>query len=137
VGEAHMSGAIVVIGFLYGFTNMCSLVSYGLGAEVIDDNWLRTGVRSDGVIYSCISFSTKLGNALGGSVGILILGAVGFVANTEMSSSVLTKMNAVINFGPAICFLLSAVFFIGVHMTNKKAKENEALIEQRTAAGEM
>jgi hypothetical protein len=33
--------------------------------------------------------------------------------------------------------LLSAVFFIGVHMTNKKAKENEALIEQRTAAGEM
>ena len=59
-GEAHMEKTIVVLGFIYGATNMCSLVSFGLGAEVIDDNWIRTGIRSDGVIYSCISFSTKL-----------------------------------------------------------------------------
>lgn len=134
-GEAHMEKTIVVIGFIYGVTNMCSLVSFGLGAEVIDDNWIRTGIRSDGVIYSCISFSTKLGNAIGGSIGILVLGAVGFVANTEMSAAVLTKMNAVINFGPAVFFLLSAFFFTRVKMTNKKAKENEAIIERRTADG--
>lgn len=134
-GEAHMEKTIVVIGFIYGVTNMCSLVSFGLGAEVIDDNWIRTGIRSDGVIYSCISFSTKLGNAIGGSIGILVLGAVGFVANTEMSAAVLTKMNAVINFGPAAFLLLSAFFFTRVKMTNKKAKENEAIIERRTADG--
>ena len=87
-----MKGAVVIIGFIYGATNMAGLVSYGLGAEIIDDNWLRTGTRSDGIIYSCISFSTKLGNAIGGSVGILALGAAGFVANTEMSDAVLTKL---------------------------------------------
>ena len=130
-----MEKTIVVLGFIYGATNMCSLVSFGLGAEVIDDNWIRTGIRSDGVIYSCISFSTKLGNAIGGSIGILVLGAVGFVANTEMSAAVLTKMNAVINFEPAVFFLLSAFFFTRVKMTNKKAKENEAIIERRTADG--
>lgn len=134
-GEAHMEKTIVVIGFIYGITNMCSLVSFGLGAEVIDDNWIRTGIRSDGVIYSCISFSTKLGNAIGGSIGILVLGTVGFVANTEMPAVILTKMNAVINFGPAFFFLLSAFFFTRIKMTNKKAKENEEIIERRTAEG--
>lgn len=137
IGEAGFGGAVVVVGFLYGVTNMCSLVSFGLGAEVIDDNWLRTGVRSDGVIYSCISFSTKLGNAIGGSIGILVLGAVGFVANTEMAPEVLTRMNGVINFGPAVFFLLSAFFFTRVDMTNKKARENEKIIAQKTAAGEL
>ncbi len=138
MGQAKMSAmAIAVVGLIYGSTNFGGLVSYGLGAEIIDDNWLRTGIRADGVIYSCISFSTKLGNAIGGSVGIVILGAVGFIANTEMAPEVLTRMNAVINFGPCIFFALSAVFFIMVHMTNAKGKENEELIAAKIASGEL
>lgn len=136
-GQTGMKGAVVIIGFIYGATNMAGLVSYGLGAEIIDDNWLRTGTRSDGIIYSCISFSTKLGNAIGGSVGILALGAAGFVANTEMSDAVLTKMNVIINFGPVVFFLLSAVFFGMIQMTNKKAKENEVKIAELVAAGKL
>lgn len=47
----------------------------------------------------CIFFSTKLGNAIGGSVGILVLSAVGYVANAEnLSAEILTRMNMVINF---------------------------------------
>lgn len=130
--ESGMKSIVTVIAFLYGATNMAGLVSYGLGAEIIDDNWLRTGVRSDGVIYSCISFSTKLGNAIGGSIGILVLGAVGYVANAELSQQVLTKMNAVINFGPVIFFLIAAVFFAMNQMTNQRAKENEAKIAAMT-----
>lgn len=129
-GEAGLTGAVIVIGFFYGFTNMASLVAFGIGAEIIDDNWIRTGIRSDGVIYSCISFSTKLGNAIGGSVGILALGAVGFIANSEMSAQVLTKMNAIINFGPALFFILSAVTFGLIRMTNAKGKANEEKIKQ-------
>ena len=112
-------------------TNLCSLVSNSLAAEVIDDNWLRTGVRSDGVIYSSISFSAKMGNAIGGSAGILALSAAGFVANTQMTDEVLTRMNAVINFGPAVLFVLSAFFFTRVDMTNKKARENEKMIAEK------
>lgn len=136
-GETGMKSAVVVIGFIYGATNMCGLVSFGLGAEIIDDNWLRTGVRSDGIIYSCISFSTKLGNAIGGSIGILALGAVGFVANAELAPAVLTKMNAIINIGPAVIFGISAVFFILIQMTNKKSKENEMLIAEKVKNGEL
>ena len=132
MAEAHMSAAaIAAVGFIYGFTNFGGLVSYGLGAEIIDDNWIRTGNRADGVIYSCISFATKLGNAIGGSVGIIVLAAVGFVANADLAPEVLTRMNAVINFGPCIFFALSAVFFMMIKMTKAKGKENEAIIAQK------
>ena len=131
LGERKMLVAIDIVGFIYGATNFAALVSYTLGAEIIDANWLKTGVRSDGVIYSCISFSTKMGNALGGSVGILVLGAVGFVANQSLSSEILTKMNGVINFGPAVFFILSAILFALNGMTNEKGKINEEKIKEK------
>lgn len=56
---------------------------------------------------------TKLGNAIGGSVGILALSAVGYAANSEtMSKTTLTHMNRVINFAPAAFFIVSGIFSI-------------------------
>lgn len=130
IGEYDAGYAIVPIGFLYGVTNMSANVAYGLSAEIIDDNWIRTGVRSDGVIYSCISFSTKMGNAVGGSIGILVLGAVGYVANSNPSALVLTRMNSVINLGPAVFFALSAAFFAVNGMTNQRGVENELFLNK-------
>lgn len=115
------STVIAVIGFIYGATNMMTLVSvFIMLEELIDDNWLRTGKRSDGVIVTAVSFSTKIANAIGGSVGIVVLGAVGFVANTEMAAETLTKMNAVINFGPAACFMIAIIPLMMIRMTNAK-----------------
>lgn len=132
-GEAKAVIPMVIISFLYGATNSGGLCSFGLVAEIIDDNWLRTGVRADGMIYASISFATKLGNAIGGSIGIVILGAVGFVANTELSSAVITRMNAVINFGPALMFLFAIIPFAMISMTNKLGEENEAKIRTNMA----
>ena len=130
-GEAKAVVPMVIISFIYGATNCGGLGSFGLVAEIIDDSWLRTGVRADGMIYASISFATKLGNAIGGSIGIILLGAVGFVANTDLSASVITKMNAVINLGPAFMFLLSIIPFGFITMTNKRGKENEETIRTR------
>ena len=51
---------IVVTGFFYGAFNMVTLVSQGLVGEIIDDRWLRTGVRADGVIGSSIGFAAQI-----------------------------------------------------------------------------
>lgn len=138
IGENGLTGLVVISGFLYGVTNFVSITCFTLCAEVIDDNWLRTGVRSDGVIQSCVSFSTKLGNAIGGSIGILALGAVGYVANaTDLSAEVLTKMDMVINFAPAAFYILAAICFLCVGMTKQKAKENEAKIAELVKEGKL
>ena len=134
IGEYQLTGLVILSGFLYGLSNLLSITCYTLSAEIIDDNWLRTGKRSDGVIVSCISFSTKMGNAIGGSIGILALGAVGYVANaTDLSSQVLTRMDMVINFAPAAFYVLAAIFFVCIGMTNAKAKENEEKIKAKLA----
>lgn len=138
IGENGLSNMVVFSGFLYGVTNIVSITCFTLSAEIIDDNWIRTGIRSDGVIQSCVSFSTKLGNAVGGSIGILALGAVGYVANAEnLSGAVLTKMNMVINFAPAAFFIIAGVFFLCVSMTKEKAKANEKKIEELIAQGKL
>ena len=129
---------VVPSGFLYGVTNLVSLSCFTLSAEIIDDNWIRTGVRSDGVIQSCVSFSTKLGNAIGGSIGILALSAVGYVANVEnLGADVLTKMDMVINFAPASFYIVATILFLSVGMTKEKAKANEVKIAELIAQGKL
>lgn len=127
-GEAKAVVPMVIISFLYGAVNFAGIATFSLIGEIIDDIWLKTGNRADGMIYSVISFSTKLGNAIGGAIGIIILGAVGFVANAQLSADVVTKMNAVINFGPALMFLLAIIPFAMIKMTNAIGIENEAKV---------
>ena len=130
LGQAKApSMVIAVVGFCYGATNMLTMVSSSLVGELIDDNWLRTGTRSDGMIGGTIGFSTKLANAIGSAVGIAALGAVGFVANSEMSAATLVRVNAVINFMPAALFLIAIIPFLMIRMTNKKGLENEEKIK--------
>lgn len=137
IGENQLTSMVVLSGFLYGVTNVVSITCFTLSAEIIDDNWLRTGVRSDGVIVSCISFSTKMGNAVGGSIGVLALSAVGYVANSQnLSATVLTNMDRVINFAPAAFFIVAAIFFACVGMTKEKAKANEEKIAAMAAKAE-
>ena len=134
-GEAHASlPVMVVLHFLYGAANCAGITCFVLIGEIVDDAWLRTGIRSDGVMYSMVSFGTKLGNAIGGSIGILGLAAVGFVANTDMSAGTLTNMDRVINFGPAAIFVLAGVFYAMLHMTNAKGKENEPKVKALMAS---
>lgn len=67
----------------------------------------------------------------GGSCGILALSAVGYRANAEnLSKAVLTRMDQVINFGPAIFYIVAAVMFLCIRMTKEKARLNEAKIEE-------
>lgn len=56
---------------------------------------------------------------------------IGFKANTQMSTATLTKMNAVINFGPAIMFLMAAVLFALNGMTNELGRENEEKLKEK------
>lgn len=131
MGQAKVASIIIaVVGFIYGATNMVSMVSVSLCGELIDDNWLRTGVRSDGVIVTAISFSTKLANAIGSALGIAVLGAVGFVAKAQMSAAVITRMNGVINLMPAALFLAAIIPFLMIRMTNAKGRENEKKIQE-------
>lgn len=130
VGQLGSMPLVVAVSFLMGLLNMTQPAMYSITGDLIDDNWLRTGKRTEGMTYSMISFATKFGNAVGGSVGVLLLSAVGYVANSDMDAAILTKINAIVNLLPIVLIALGGLCFASIHMTNELALENEQKIKQ-------
>lgn len=119
---------------MLGFFNFLSPLLYGLTAELVDQVEINTGIRADGTGYSIFSFATKLGNAFGGSILIMILGAVGYVANQAATPVVQTKMSIVINLVPMGLYLVALIPLLMITMNNKKAKENTKILEAKRRA---
>jgi len=65
---------------------------------------LKAGVRTDGTAYATYGLATKIGNAL----GVMALGAFGYVANAEQTVGALKGINIVVNLIPAICYIVAA-----------------------------
>ena len=126
---------LVLIGtaIFHGCGGVVGTVSFGMVAEIVDDMEVRTGKRADAIVLSVTSFSVKLGNALAGSLGVVLLGAVGYVANAAQTASTKTGMNAVINLFPAILYLLAIIPFCMISMNRKKAAENQKILTERHA----
>jgi sugar (glycoside-pentoside-hexuronide) transporter len=106
------------------------IMIFSMTADCIDDNQLKTGVRSDGAIYSFTSLITKISNAIIGSLSLAALGYFGYVANAQQTPEAINGINMVVNLAPGILFLLATIpmFFYGI--TKAKAfntsKELEA-----------
>lgn len=133
LGDANVWMVFLGTGML-GFFNVLSPLLYGLTAELVDEVQVRTGVRADGTGYSIFSFATKLGNAFGGSVGVLLLAAAGYVANVEQTVQVQHAMTGVINLAPMALYLLSLIPLLLIRMNNKKAKENSEFLKNKENA---
>ena len=92
---------------------------------------IRTGVRADGVIGSSIGFAAQIGNTIGGAIGIAILGAVGYVAHADLSSSAYANEYRYQSW-PRLCFAFMIIPFMMIRMTNKKGRENETKVKAMT-----
>lgn len=130
LGDSRVWMVFLGTGML-GFFNVLSPLLYGLTAELVDEVQVRTGVRADGTGYSIFSFATKLGNAFGGSVGVLLLASAGYVANAKQTVEVQYAMSRVINIAPMALYLLGLIPLLMIRMNNKKAKENAEILEQK------
>lgn len=132
-----MSSSLVLIligtGLFHGCGAAVGGFSYGLIAEIIDDMEVRTGERADAIVLSVTSFAVKLGNAVAGSLGVVLLAAVGYVANSSHTPEVKQAMNGVINLCPAALFLLTLIPFGMITMNKAKVAENQAILQARQA----
>lgn len=135
LGGMMMNLPLILVGtaMFHGCGAAVGTVSFGLIAEIIDDMEVRTGQRADAIVLSVTSFSVKLGNAIAGSLGVVLLGAVGYVANEVQNASTKLAMSGVINLMPAVLFLISMIPFFMITMNKAKAAENQAILQERHA----
>jgi len=58
-------------------------ISYSMTADLVENIQLRTGRRSEGVLYAAVTFTRKANQGLGAFVGGLVLSAVSFPNGAE------------------------------------------------------
>ncbi len=129
--------AMVLVGdVIFGIFNMGFPMTLSMVADSVDYMELKTGVRTDGTAYATYGLATKIGNALGGSVGVLLLAAFGYVANAEQTPEALAGINTVVNLIPAILFFVGAAACLLWNMTDKDADDIREQLKKRRQENE-
>jgi GPH family glycoside/pentoside/hexuronide:cation symporter/probable glucitol transport protein GutA len=127
--------AMVLIGCsIYGLFNVGFPMSLSMVADSVDYMELKSGVRTDGTAYATYGLATKIGNAIGGSLGVLALAAFGYVAGGEQTAETLKGINIVVNLVPAFIFFLSAACCLLWNMSDKDADEIRTKLHEKRAA---
>ena len=89
------------------FVTISTQQQYGLVGESIDYNEYLTGKRTEGSIYGTFSLSRRVGTTIGNSLGVLMLGWIGYDANLAVqTASTLTGIKF-------LCVLLPGIFALG------------------------
>lgn len=117
---------LLVVSFVCGLCNSASSVCYGLVADSIKYGDWKLGRRQEGVAASMLSFGVKLATALCGSVGVLLLAAVGYVPNADQTEAARQGINAVVNLLPFVIGLVSLIPMLFYKLDAKRVSEIRA-----------
>ena len=112
---------VIVLHAIYGFCCFSFPIPMSMIPEAINYQEDRTGIRTDGLAYAATSLSTKVGNAIGPSMALLIMGAFGYVANAEQTAAAMHGINLATNLIFGICYLL---VLIPLHFYPLDAEKN-------------
>lgn len=106
-----------------GVCNSASGICYGLVGDSLEYGDWKLGRRQEGVAASMLSFGVKIATALCGSVGVLLLAAVGYVPNAEQTEAARQGINVVVNLVPFVIGVLSIVPMFWYKLTPAKVEE--------------
>ncbi|MFR1828018.1 MAG: MFS transporter [Clostridium butyricum] len=123
---------MVIIGCcIFGLFNVGFPMTLSMVADSVDYMELKTGIRTDGTAYATYGLATKVGNALGGSVGVLLLSTFGYVANAQQTAGALRGINIVVNLIPAVLFILAAALCLLWKMTDAQADDIRIALDNK------
>lgn len=98
---------VIWSGVAMGLASISIYMQWGLVGEAIDYNEMITGKRTEGSIYGTFNLSRRVGQAIGNSSAVLMLGLVGYDGSLAVQSAGTV-------FGiKALCVLLPGIFVLG------------------------
>ena len=98
---------IVWSGIAMGVASVSIYLQWGLVGDAIDYNERLTGKRTEGSIYGTFNLSRRVGQTIGNSSAVLLLGLIGYNADLLIQSDI-TIMGL-----KALCVLLPGIFVLG------------------------
>ena len=100
----------LIKGFSVGFLFSCG---FAMAPDVVDYGEWKTGVRSEGLINSCVSFGQKVGLGLGPAIATWILAAGGYngSATTQSASAISAIRFSFGYYGMILSLLIALIAF--------------------------
>lgn len=132
MGYNHVN-LLLILTVLYGFFCFSFPIPMAMVNDAINYSEDKFGVRSDGTSYATVSLSTKLGSAFGVSLGIMVMGMTGYIANTQQTPEALTGINFSTNLMMALLYLLCLIPLFKYPLNEKVSAE---ILDKLTAKRE-
>ena len=89
------------------FTSVTVLMQWGMIGEAIDYNEYLTGKRTEGSIYGTFNLMRRLGQAIGSSAAVAMLGWVGYMPGAAVQTAgTILGIKILVVLSPAIFYLL-------------------------------
>lgn len=127
---------MIVLHAIYGLFCFTIPIPMSMIPEAINYQEDRIGVRTDGLAYAATSLSTKVGNAFGPAAALLIMGACGYVANTDQTPQALAGINFSANLLFGIFYLLALIPLLFYPLNAEKNAKIQASLDAKKAAQE-
>ena len=105
--------------------------------DIADDHELRTGKRSEGIVFSVRTFAMKATGGLGGMVGGFALEFIGFPQDAEVGQLAAETINGLLFISGPLYIATSGLgmlFMILYRLNEKRHQEILTALEERRAA---
>ena len=102
---------IIGTGVGMSFASISIYMQWGMVGEAIDYNEYLTGKRTEGSIYGTFNLTRRIGQTIGNSAGVLMLGWIGY--DTALADAGLAQSAGTIVGIKVLCVLLPAIFILG------------------------
>lgn len=98
---------IIISNCALGLASMSIYMQWGLVSEAIDYNEMLTGKRTEGSIYGTFNLSRRVGQTIGNSAAVFLLGVIGYDAELKIQTA--TTVSGI----KVLCVLLPGIFVLG------------------------
>ena len=114
---------IGVLTFMFGVSMMGSIIGFSARSDCIEYDYYRNGRRMPGTVVGAVSLSVAAGMAIGGSLGMFLLGVVGYHKGVVMDMAMRSNISLVVNLIPGIIMIAGIVILIPYKLSNKRMLE--------------
>jgi len=122
---------IIALHAIHGLFLFTVVIPMSMIPDAINYAEDKSGIRSDGISYSAVSFSTKFASAFGVSGALLMLGATGYVANVEQTAQTVGGINFTVNMMFLIAAFIAIIPALLYPLTEQQNAEIRARLDQK------
>lgn len=127
---------IIIIGSVFGAigNGFVTGLLWGIVPDVVEYNEYQTDKRQEGMIFSMVGFSLKMGTAIGGVLPGIILSLTGYQANVAQTPLALMGIKSLLSIIPLAVGILTLFVMFRYTLSGKRYNEILDELTKRRAA---